>query len=349
MDKPSSETPDVRYVLVLHGAGRGRFNPTADNFLRRLRESGSALNDRLEVVRTGKRARPRFDGRGVIVFFLADPLKELYPDCYAEAAQWRDAARATDWRILNDPDALSHSSKDRQAALWRDAAIPSPQTVSAGNAEALYEEARSLRSPLLIRESRTHSQDTIRLCRNDADIAEACKTATYPAVASELIDVREEWRRAESNPILAEYHHKKRAMAFDGFVMPHHLFLSESIIVGGATCTLTAEHGKVAALKRLAGLNHRRFKESVKADLDYAFGPAEAPDVMRRAVKALGLDIAAIDYATRPNGEVILWEANPFFALPFEPLFPLPRARKLRYRMNRIFDALAQAIEKAAD
>lgn len=346
-DSSAAAKNSARYMLALHGRGKGRFNPTADNFLLRLQQNNSHLRNKLEVVRTGERAQPKFDGEGVIFFFLADPLRELYPDCYEEARRWRDAARSAGWRVLNDPDALSNSSKARQGELWRAQDIPCPKTAGGENAEMLRAAARKLRLPLIIRSSHTHSQDSIRICATEQDVANACSGTVYPAVACELMDLREEWRAAAPDHLLARYHHKKRVMAFGDIVMPHHLFMSESVIVGGATCTLTAEHGKAAALKRLAGLSRQRFRDSVKADLDYAFGPPEAPALMHRAVKALGLDVAAIDYSTRPNGDVILWEANPFFALPFEPLFPLPTARKLRHRMNRIFDALAQAVENA--
>ncbi len=336
-----------RYLIAVHGAFRARFTPLMDQFRDWLAQSGSPLRGRLDFIRTGETTRPDFAGDGAILFFLADPLKTLYPDCYAEARDWRDAARAAGWRILNDPDALDNTAKARQSMLWRAAGVPHPQTICADDPETLAQSAGALRFPMIIRASNSHAQDTMRLCEDRAALARAAAETPFPAIASEIADIRAEWRRADPSALLARYHHKKRVMVFGDIVMPHHLFLSEHVIVGGRTCTLNAEHGPRAALKRLATFNRRRFDESVKADLDYAFGPAEAPAIMRRAMDALGLDVAAIDYATRPDGAIILWEANPFFALPPEPLYPLPRVRRLRFRMGRIFVALAQAILNA--
>ena len=49
---------------------------------------------------------------------------------------------------------------------------------------------------------------------------------------------------------------------------------------------------------------------------------------------------AAIDYATTADGRCVLWEANPFFYMPFKKDFLLAKARRFDERRARAHRAL---------
>ena len=68
---------------------------------------------------------------------------------------------------------------------------------------------------------------------------------------------------------------------------------------------------------------------------------------MARAAKVLGLEVAAIDYSTYPDGSVVLWEANPYFYLhpPKEAL--LWRERKSLKRTWRYLAAMTRVLQGA--
>ena len=61
-----------------------------------------------------------------------------------------------------------------------------------------------------------------------------------------------------------------------------------------------------------------------------------SPELMVRAVEALGLDFAAVDYARLSDGSLVLWEAKPHPAMPVWRHMALPVARRLRRRWGRL-------------
>jgi hypothetical protein len=66
---------------------------------------------------------------------------------------------------------------------------------------------------------------------------------------------------------------------------------------------------------------------------------------MRAACRALGVDTAAIDYATFADGRVVLWEANPYFFLFSVGNYILPRERRFEERYQAFYDALRRFLE----
>ena len=69
---------------------------------------------------------------------------------------------------------------------------------------------------------------------------------------------------------------------------------------------------------------------------------------MARAVRALELDFAAIDYSRKPDGSLVLWEANPHPSLPVWRHQALPVARRLRGRWLRLFDGALRFLDELA-
>ena len=65
-------------------------------------------------------------------------------------------------------------------------------------------------------------------------------------------------------------------------------------------------------------------------------------------MQALGLDFAAVDYSIRPDGSVILWEANPYFYLPRGEQSVLSAERNAVERVNTSLDWMAGNLRAAA-
>ena len=85
------------------------------------------------------------------------------------------------------------------------------------------------------------------------------------------------------------------------------------------------------------------------ADLAYWEQGEEAPDVLRQAVRSLGLDYAAVDYATRADGSVVLWEANPHFGQAGRRHRNLMRRRRTIERLSSYRAAVADFLVAVAD
>ncbi|HCE23996.1 MAG TPA: hypothetical protein DF282_16005, partial [Hyphomonas sp.] len=70
----------------------------------------------------------------------------------------------------------------------------------------------------------------------------------------------------------------------------------------------------------------------------------EAQELVK-AVRALGLDFAAVDYSIRPEGHIIIWEANPYFWLPHGKASVLSRQRDAVTRVDQTFDWFTACIK----
>lgn len=87
-------------------------------------------------------------------------------------------------------------------------------------------------------------------------------------------------------------------------------------------------------------------RRCIDADIAFAdHGPAPT-DLLRRAVRALGLEIAAVDYADLADGRTILWEANPHFLLPPIDQMYLSGPRQIRRRFDAVTDAFGDFFER---
>jgi hypothetical protein len=68
---------------------------------------------------------PSLQGIALVVFWLGDPLRQKYPDCYAEASEIAAAATRRAIPLINAPDGLSNTAKAVQSDIWAAAGIPS--------------------------------------------------------------------------------------------------------------------------------------------------------------------------------------------------------------------------------
>lgn len=307
-----------------------------------------AFRSRLRIFETGS-GKPPLDGVAAILFLLGDPLKELYPECYAEALAIAESAAAKGIRVLNPPQNLSNSIKSRQAELWRKAGLPCAAARVIRSPADLEPAMAALGLPMILRSDDKHVQEGVRVCKRVKHVDEAKLTLPMPAVALQLIDVRAKWRAFAPDGLMARYHHKKRSMVYGDTVINNHVFFSSTPIVGRTTSTFLADSKRPRSWLRRLGVGRARWQETIAADYAYFHSQPEAPETMLRAVKALGLDFAAIDYASLPNGEVVLWEANPYAHLPPWQHGVAAEARHIRERTSRQIEIVVDWLERLAN
>jgi hypothetical protein len=325
-------------LVVRHGAGRGRLPDYVGPVLGRLAELDPELHRALRFHETGM-APPDLSGARAVVFWLGDPLRELYPGCFADASAIESQARARGLRVVNPPSALSNSIKSVQAKLWLDAGIPASPCVPFRDRAELDGALAGLAFPVLLKGDRMHSQDHMHFCRSAEEVRALSDAALpLPGIATPFVDTREGWATKRPGSIWARYYHKKRVMIFGDAIQARHVFFSENPIVG-LTSSL-GRHGRKSRRRHLVRIFGPRGDQRAMLEEDYAFfrSDGEAAELMLRAARALGFGYAALDYATFADGRVMLWEANPYPAIPGPGNYTLPKERRFEER----FDALCR-------
>jgi hypothetical protein len=314
--------------------------------LESLRRRHPARAQRVRVHETGS-PPPALDDVATVVFWLGDPLRTKYPTCYAEAVAIEREARRVGARVVDAPDALSDNVKSRQSSAWRAAGLATPVVERAEDLARLPETATGVGFPLVVRGDEEHWQEGLHVVRSEGELA-ALDPATlrFPAAVSPLWDVRAEWRELEPRGLLARFHHKKRAYVLGDRVMSEHLFLSEGPIVAARTCTFARFSRWPRASRWLA----RFFAGAgIREDDAYWRSPNANADVLRSAAHVLGLEYVALDYSDRPDGSVVLWEANPYPWLPSRSAVMLPRLRHAKERLAHFTDGIADFLADAVE
>ncbi|MGD8395719.1 MAG: hypothetical protein PVF43_09605 [Candidatus Eiseniibacteriota bacterium] len=346
-----------RILLVRHGAGRGRDAPYLEPCLEFLARRRPALHARLHLHHTGKRPygpAPALDDVAAVVFWLADPLEELYPECFAEAMRIADAAEARGLRIANHPRALAASTKSEQNRRWRAAGIPTPRMWRFADRDELEAVSREIPFPTVLRPDGLHGQIGTRWLRDRAALlAAATGNVALPGTLTEFVDVRATYRaagrRSGHHAIWRRFHHKKRAFVFGDRVRTNHIFFSRHPIVGKHSSTFWEyEHlGRWPPWRKLPAWHACR--ACVRADHAHWRRREEASELLRHAARVLELDHVAFDYAAFPGGDLILWEANPYFALERWQEAMLPAWRRMSERTPSFYEAIGDQFERLLD
>jgi hypothetical protein len=338
---------DGKVLIVRHGMGRGRLPGYFNEALGFFERYQPKVHQRIALHQTGSPV-PDLAGVRSVLFWLADPLRQLFPDCYTEAKQIADSALARGIRLVNPPDALSDTVKTRQSQLWRDAGIPTPESVPFATIEELRGILDRIAPPVIVRPSLTHAQQGVRICGSiDAALQAAKKILPAPALVAQLVDVRATWRAANPNNLYSRLFHTKRCFVFGSIVKTTYIQFSPVPVVAGPSCTFNANVREKMKLppKPEPGTWDA---SCIAADYFFATGPAEAPELMLRAGKALGLEYFAVDYATRADGSHVLWEANPYLNMNPLGIASMREERRMPQRYALVFDALGKFLLELA-
>ena len=335
----------ARLLIVRHGRDRGprirlrglrpaRYQPMFDDVANRFPKLGRCFR----YWETGS-PQPNLTDVRAILFVLQDPLQELHPECFQDASALAQRARDADVRMVNPPESLSNTIKSRQAKLWREAGIPTPECIGFSTVDQLREAAKSMDGPFVIKADRLHAQERTVVCQNfDELLRVADDRIPARGVVSPVVDTRRSWQDVSPGTPFATHFHKKRAMVFGDHVCNNHIFFAEQPIVGCVSSTF----GHFRSMNPFTRIkNNRRYQSHFDCDFDYWCQEPEKPSLLSRAAKVLGVEFCAIDYSTHADGELVMWEANPFFSLHRWPFDVLGRKRRLPYRMPRVHDTAA--------
>ncbi len=346
---PGGQVDAGTLLIVRHGPGRGprvRLRAFRPRYLERafddLARRAPALGRAIRQWETGH-SLPDLDSVHAIVFLLGDPLRELFPDCHEEAERLAEMATTRGIRLINPPSALSNSIKSVQARRWRDAGIPCAEQFRFASRDELMALIDKVPFPALLRPDLHHAQASMFHCETAEDVHRLnAETIRYPGTLTPFVDCREGYRRVAPGTPWATHYHKKRILVFGDHVRTNHVFFSERPIVGLNSSTFGYYRSLNPVRRAILGHRYR-----THFDCDNAFWElgSEHEELMVRAVRTLGLDLGAIDYATRADGSPVLWELNPNFALHMWPFEILPRRRRLKERMPSFHDALIDFLE----
>jgi hypothetical protein len=336
-----------KLLLVRHGPSRGRFVNYANAWIRRAESRRPGLYRRMVIHETGG-SGPSLEGVGAVVFLLADPLRERYPDCYEEAKGIADEAQARGLPLVNAPDALSNTIKTVQASRWQAAGVPCAACVPYRNRAEFDAAIARMPFPVIVRPDLLHAQQFTFECRTLEEAARLGEAQLrYPGLVVQFIDTRERWDQRAPGSVWHRYYHRCRAYVFGDRVFPQAIYFSEEPIVSSETSTFHPFKGWGMLKSPLLRLRPE-VRQTVIEDVRYADGPPDAPELMVRAVRSLGLDFAAVDYARLGDGSLALWEANPHPAMAVWRHMALPVARGLRRRWQVIYDGALDFLERLA-
>ena len=325
-------------LIATHGPGLGRKTDFLTGLVERITAHRPDLAEKIVAWLSGT-PLPPLDEVRTILFMFADPIAH-FPRCEADARRLARAGRERGIPLINPPFALNNTVKSRQAELWKKAGLPCASGQQAADEAELRAIIERAAYPLILRSDDHHVQEGAAVCRNRTEALEwLAGGPRYPVGALEFVDTREGWRSALPGSVYADFFHKKRAMVLGSLVLNNHVFFSTEPIVGAKTCTFSK-----GRMDEAAG----RLDEMIALDIAYNRAPAESPEVMRAALRALGLGMAAIDYSTRADGSVVLWEANPFFQLPPWSRGLLAGPRRLEERVPHMIDRMIGELERLA-
>ncbi len=346
LDVRSSTTSETSRVLVVrHGVDRGQrlsfrairqahCQPMFDDIAKRWPKLGS----RLSFWETG-RSQPDLEDVAAVVFLLQDPLRESFPDCYRDAIELAARARSVGVRLVNPPESMSNTIKTTQSRLWREAGLPTPPCLSFHSIDDLYAAAAEIGTAMIIKSDNEHAQKRMLVAEDfDAVRRLPVERIPIPGALSPIVDTREGFAAIDPLSPYATHYHKKRAMVFGNRVRHNHVFFADQPIVGCVSSTF-GHYRSLNPIRRALG--NARCRQHVKCDIDFHNSKCDDAEVLAHAAKVLGVEFCAIDYSSKADGSIVLWEANPFFALHPWPVAVLGRQRKLRQRTRNIHEAAA--------
>lgn len=325
-----------------HGSGLGRFVRYGERTLDWIRRHDPALAQRIVVHETGTGVLPTTAAAaGAVVFWMADPLRERHPGCYAEASAITELAARRGARVVNPPAALSNTIKSTQAALWEQAGVPCAAARRFADRDELEHLLETMPLPAFVRPDLPHAQQGLRICHTRSEVvAAADRPGQYPGVLVPFVNTRDSWRQHEPSSVWGQLYHKRRVYVFGDTVVPCHIFFSTSPVVGWAGSTFSRYRGWGSLLQPLAYLR-RLDREAVAADIAFARAAPELPTLMRRAASALGFESVGIDYSMFADGSVVVWEADPHPSIPAWRDSGMPLVRRTWPRVERIYAATA--------
>lgn len=222
-----------------------------------------------------------WDRYALFLPWLQDPLKERFPHIYDYAKELETQSRKYNIPIINPIDKLSNSIKSVAARTIRSVGIRTAETVPITDPEEFKKTLGGLSTPFFIREDWVHGSKTYFI-QYPEELQNVPFEKLIAPIAVEFIDTKGE----------DGLYRKYRYFAIGDEGIPGPLMLSE---------TWEVRHNK------------RVLDETLMAE-EIAYFSGEDPnhEKLQQARKALGFDYMAFDYSYDAQGNMVVWEPNPF-------------------------------------
>ncbi len=282
-----------------------------DHFLDWLRETHPDLNRHIVLGRL-----PGFDVSvkdvALLVPWLQDPLRELWPAKFSQASRLERRVRQAGARVVNPVASLSVSRKSVALPLLGQQGVRTAKVVSLDVAQPGHV-LESLSFPFFIRDDLVHGCPT-QIVHSESDLEQVDWSRWSHPIAVEFIDTRSE----------DGFFRKFRYCMFGTQGHNRHLIISSDWYV----------HAKQR------GAAKTQYQEESEFCLSQENPHHETFDKLRRR---LNLDFVAFDYGFDVEGRLVIWEPNPFPILyngqsgyPSSPEFVTPVYEKLlRFLVRR--------------
>jgi len=240
--------------------------------------------------------------------WFQDPVQLWSPRAYRQAC--RLAARCDEHQIpvINRVDKLLNAAKSNGASLIASVGIRTPRMFPIENEEEFKETLGGLSLPILVREDWGHSGLILRI-DNMNDVHDLQLARFSRPVAVEFIDTR-----TDADGLYRKY----RYVAAGDEGVSQSMHVQRDWLVRGGKCVFSDE-----------------LKDE---ELAYINAPNENHEKLQHARRALELDFVAFDYSYDRDGELIVWEANPYPYLHFSK-------GNRRYRLASLERVLAAIVK----
>ena len=246
--------------------------------------------------------------------WIQDPVQNWSMQVYEQLMLIAGACDARGIPIINRVDRLVNATKSAGARLMREAGIRTPRIAPIRNYKEFRKTLLGIPLPLFVRDDWGHQGEMLRADTHEEAAALPVERFRRP-VAVELIELP-----GKSDGLYRKY----RYIAAGDIGIPHHVQISAEWVTRGD--------------------NRVKLDLAREEELAYIAGPDPNHAVLQRARHALGLDFLAIDYAYGYDGEIVIWEANPYPYVHFS-------TRVLAYRnpaMHRTMAAILKMLLDAA-
>jgi hypothetical protein len=227
--------------------------------------------------------------------------------------------------VLNRVDRLAVAGKSRAADCIARAGLRTPRMEPIDDVAAFRRDALGMPLPLFVREDLGHQGRMLKVETMD-ELRQLPLDSFRQPVAVEFVDVRDD------DGIFRKY----RYIAAGHRGVSHHVQVSDGWITRGRNRALVEQNraAELAYIER-PDPNHSRFQ---------------------RARELLGLDFVAFDYGRTVEGEVVVWEINPFPGIGYARTttkyrnFAIDRtmAAMLALYLETAGHQLPEAVERAA-
>ena len=259
-----------------------------------------------------------FGPYGAVVFWINDTLDRWSPNGYRQACELLQACRDSGVACINPIDQIHNAGKLTGGDLMRTTGVRTPICKRVPNDWRLKPEQRDIEQfnlsfPVLLREQRGHGCPSLYL-ESQHDLRAADLNFTEPIVV-EFIDTK--------SPADGRFRKYRYVVAGDVGV-PRHL--------------ITDEQWDVRPFRRVDDANAHREEATVVSQ-----SVAEHRK-FQMAKRAIGMDVVGFDYSYTREGELVIWEANPFLDMNFPKHL---RDNHLEFAVQRTFAAVARCYLRA--